>query len=190
MTKIEFIDLIKTLLPGRGINRGVHSMTIEKLASVVYLDILKQYGSTHPNELSAYRRPYPPVPVINSSCEIPVFFVALPQSGGGVLVKAPDNTVTFVPVGEEESMLLNEIDVSEIDPTVSYFLSGNNLYFQNLPDSITEVNLSVIPTLDALGDDEQINLPAGADVAHLTQVMQLLIDGPEKQVNDRNKNTI
>jgi len=189
MTKIEFIDLIKTLLPGRGINRGVHSMTIEKLASVVYLDILKQYGSTHPNELSAYRRPYT-VSVTDSSCEIPIYFVALPQSGGGVLVKAPDNTVTFVPVGEEESMLLNEIDVSEIDPTVSYFLSGNNLYFQNLPDSITEVNLSVIPTLDALGDEEQINLPAGADVAHLTQVMQLLIDGPEKQVNDRNKNTI
>lgn len=189
MTKKEFIDLVKTILPGRGINRAFHSMTIEKLASVVYLDILKQYGSSNPNSLSAYRRPYP-VTIVNNTCEIPVDFVALPQNGGGVLVKAPDNTLMFVPVGEEESILLNEIDVSEIDPTISYYLSGGNIHFLDLPDSITEVTLSVIPTLDALSDDEQINLPAGSDVAHLTHVLQLLIDSPEKQVNDRNKNTI
>jgi len=59
-----------------------------------------------------------------------------------------------------------------------------------LPDSITDVTISVIPSLDALSDDEQINLPPGTDVAHLGQVMQFLTNSPVKQVNDRNENTI
>jgi len=189
MTKIEFIDLVKTLLPGHGINRSVHSMTIEKLAAIVYLDILKQYGSANPSQISSYRRPYQAT-IANNICEIPVDFVSLPQNGGGVLVKAPDNTLMFVPVGEEEAILWNEIDASELDAVVSYYLYGNKLQFNDLPDSITEVTLSVIPSLDALSDDEQINLPPRTDVAHLGQVLAFLTNSPVKQVNDRNENTI
>jgi len=187
MTKIEFIDLVKQLLPSHGIR--VHSMTIEKLAAIVYLDILKQYGSANPTSIGSYRRPYP-VTITNNSCEIPVDFITLPQNGGGVLVKAPDNTLMFVPVGEEESILWKEIDASELDSVVSYYLYGNKIQFNDLPDSITDVTISVIPALDALSDDEQINLPPRTDVAHLGQVMQFLTNSPVKQVNDRNENTI
>lgn len=189
MTKQEFIDLVKTILPGRGINHAFHSMTIEKLASLVYSDIIKQYGSANPNALSNFRRPYT-AQVVGDSAVIPVSFIALPQNGSGILVKSPDNTLMYVPVGEEESILLKEIDTDEIDSVVGYYVSGSKLYFHNIPDSITEVSVSVIPTLDSLSDEDQLVLPAGADTTHLAQVIQFLVDSPEKHTNDRNKNIL
>lgn len=189
MTKQEFVDLVKVLFPGRGINHAVHSMTIEKLASLVYADVIKQYGSANPNALSNFRRPYT-VSVTNSSATIPVGYISLPQNGSGILVKAPDNTLMYVPIGEEESILLKEIDTDELDSVVGYHASGNKLYFHNIPDSVSEVTISLIPTLDTLSDDDELVLPVGTDTTHLAQVMQFLVDSPEKHTNDRNKNTL
>lgn len=189
MTKQEFIDLVKTILPGRGINHSVHAMTIEKLASLVYADLIKQYGSANPTALSNFRRPYV-VQVVQSSATIPIAYIALPQNGSGILVKSPDNTLMYVPICEEESILLKEIDTDELDSVVGYYVSGSKLYFHNIPNSITDVSLSIIPSLEVLAGDDELILPAGADTTHLAQVMQFLVDSPEKHTNDRNKNTL
>jgi len=168
MTKLEFIDLVRELLP-----QQPHRMTVEKLASIVYSDSLKLMT---PSALSKYRKPYT-VDITANVGTIPVPYIP-------VDVLIPSDDLMYVPVGLEEMNYLAVID--DIDTTISYCVSGNTMQFANLPDSITQVTVSLVPSLEALSDLDQVDITTEQIVA----VLKLISPQPEKYTNDRNLNNL
>lgn len=170
MTKLELIDLVREMLPVKP-----HRKTVEMLASVVFSDYVKAVAMKNPSALSQYRKNYT-ANVVNNVATIPVPIVSFK---GNVIIN------DYVPVGEEEAQYLQVIDTGEIDTVKSYIVRGQQIEFLTEIEQ-TEIPISVVPSLDAYADTDQIEFTT----EQLGMVMNFIKPHPEKQINDRNENNL
>ena len=171
MKKLEFIDLVRELVP------PTHRMTIEKLAAIVYADSLKAIAQKSPNGLSQFRKTYT-VNVVDGVATIPIPYISI--YGSSVII--PSDDMLYVPVSEEEMNLLEVID--DIDTVIKYFVRGDKIVFNGVED--TELTISIVPTLEAFADTDQVEF----STEQVETVINFIRPMPEKQVNDRNVNNL
>jgi len=192
MTKEQLVELVRRRLPN-----PVHEQVIEKYIELAYGQLLDMIFDKDPSSIEQYVKLYYSIPVIAISGQeayslLPVKITSLSEPGSGVRsVYTSTMSPQFAPITRASMGVLHGLEVMEMDPIVSYVAESSLIRYIDMPAEISSVNMGLVRSFSAIGDSEDIILPASADEQLIEIVINLLQGQPqEKKSNDNTSNPV
>lgn len=147
------------------------------LASAINYATVQQYGInkqvTGENEFpESFISSYPNVEVQEDSdrdlryVDIPVAILALPKNYGFQSASPMKGNSLFVQTSFNDRQQNQYYSNSFADVTL-YWLEGNRVYFQNLPQITDKILLRLIQSLRDIADDAELPIPGGLEITIL-----------------------
>lgn len=206
ITKRNIADIVKSDLSGGdpSDDSKFHKAMIYKRTEMVLNTLMMQNFIEHRNENSydidgVFVVPFPDVTVQYDAkrdekfSDLPGRVVSLPDGRGIRSVTLPQEKGTpFIAMANGQAEMMSLLEAGNLGGKRSYYIEQNRIYYKNVADSINEVFIRMVVSVENLRPDEAIPIPAAYEdklVEMVKQRMMIKYQTPEDKYNDNNPNT-
>jgi hypothetical protein len=182
MTKKQFIDYIKALLPRIDKTGKYHSQVVAYTVERAVNNILCDLYLRSPQLIDPYIKSYTGIEFSENEytglweADLPASYVPLPVVGSGVreVASLTDLSLTFVPVTYEDLMRTIDLDVIYVSSMVNYAVVDDKLIFAQEPSEYSEMRVRMLTSFTDYDDTDQFIVPYGQDMAIIQNIYQIL----------------
>lgn len=200
MTKAFIRSTIKNLLRKIDATNKYHDTLIDHVLEEVINSVYYEIHAQTPKALGQYTKRYAAQTITAGGTAgryyhtLTATLVPLPDKRGGVrsIVASADTDVYFVPVTDQELMLMEEGTIDEIvtaSPIVVYYIVHPTLIeFKNMTSAIAEgtLTLDLLVAFTSLADTDQVPLPYGKNAEIVKMALEMLGVVPPVDLIDNN----
>lgn len=99
-----------------------------------------------------------------------------------------DQSYAFIQRRNNSSFVMGNLEVNYVCNRPRFYIEGNNkMFFSNFDETFKKLMIKGIPTIDSLGEDEDIQLPAGKGMMIVAEASQMLLGRPRADQSDDNQ---
>ena len=200
MTKAFIRSTIKNLLRKIDATNKYHDTLIDHVLEEVINSVYYEIHAQTPKALGQYTKRYTAQTISAGGTAsryyhtLTATLVPLPDKRGGVrsIVASADTDVYFVPVTDQELMLMEEGTIDEIvttSPIVVYYIVHPTLIeFKNMTSAIAAgtLTLDLLVAFTSLADTDQVPLPYGKNAEIVKMALEMLGVVPPVDLTDNN----
>jgi hypothetical protein len=202
MTKENLIDLLTTQLAASDITgpmmRKLHQRDIEQLVSMAYNNILfEAYNAfkktKDTSNFDQYIKTYKDVDVTFDASRdeyysiIPVTLAQLPNNNAiRVISPKRGQRQAFVYQDNTAVAIFGNLEVDSIMTQTTFYVEGQNVYYEDLGVGQTQVMMKLIPVFTELSDEDEVYIPAGKDQVVFEFVVKALMGRGNEQMANNN----
>lgn len=202
LTKRNIADIIIDDLAGgdQPDDGKFHKQSIYKRIELALNSLMYRSFIEHRNENSydidgSFIVPFPNVEVQNDTvrdekfCDLPQRFVSLP-GGRGIrgITTTQEKGIPFIYMANQQREIMSNLEAGGLGGKTSYYIEQNKVFFTNLSNDITNVFIRMIVSIDDLGEDEVIPIPAQYEEGLIEAVREKLILKKETEEDKFNDN--
>jgi len=204
MTRQELIEMVEFRLVTNQVGMDTVEMfspqMISKHIELAYTYVLnqilekkKQYNI--PVELNSYSKTYKDIPIEKDDqrdeyyADLPVKPLELMENQA-IRIVAPSKSLKdafFARILGGHDFIMSSLDVNKMS-IGSYYLEGERIYLQDIPDGLEKLQVIMIPSFDNYELNEQIVLPRDGETMVIETAIEMLIQKynlPPDNVNDQ-----
>ena len=101
-----------------------------------------------------------------------------------------DQSYAFIQRKNNSTFVMGNLEVDKVCTRPRFYVEGNSkMYFQNMDTDISLIMIKGVPTIDSLGDTEDIAMPAGKGLQIVMDAVQMLLNRPKADQSADNQNT-
>jgi hypothetical protein len=200
MTKQVIRALLKNTLAQIDKTSKYHDTYIDHLIEQCVNSVYYQVYAQSPRALGQYTKRYTTQAIASGGTAnryyhtLTVSLVPMPDKRGGVrsIVSSVDTDVYFVPVTDQELMLMDEAQADGLTtatPIVVYYIVRPDLIeFKNMTATIGAgtLTLDLLVCFTDLADTDEVPLPLGKNVEVIKMALEILGVVPPKDLLDNN----
>jgi len=200
LTKQKFAELIRESKSGGDPESSskYHDLVIFEVMELALNSLIARSFIENRNENSYnihgdFVTPFPNVKVEFDAARnekysiLPKRLISLPDNRGLRQVspmQGQDHAFVKLPNGSNDTF--SDLEAFNLDGRTGYYPERDKIYYRNLSDDITEVLVKMIASVDGLGVDEPLPIPAEYEADLFTTVKQML---EEEKATTQDKHT-